>query len=88
MIVFVSQGGVQLLDAENFCAFKLKSPLPRAALAGLAHPDVYTLDPAGHAWVQQHWLARQGPAGDAVWPRSLAQMIEKARPHGRVSADG
>jgi len=84
---FSSTGGLELVDRDNFRAFKLviegeQSQLGaiRSAVAGKAE-----LADAGIAWILEdalrHW---PGVEHDAAWQRNLSAMIEKARPHGWI----
>ena len=87
MYLRVSDGTVELVDHENFKAFKVVIAgagvdLDAARKILAAHAE---LPDASTAWVFQGAL-RSSPvvADDSEWQARFAGMIEKARPHGWI----
>ena len=76
-----------LEDPENFRAFKLVVEQPRANFAHVREVLAGTilLSDADTAWVSELGLrALSGHPGDHAWHKKLAEMIEKAKPHGWI----
>jgi hypothetical protein len=84
MIVLIGKkNGPQLLDINNFRAFRVDIPadsnIPEMQLE--ISPYV-VFEGENVAWVAEAWLRTHN--ADEEWRRSLAAMIEAARPHGWV----
>jgi hypothetical protein len=91
MILVVSgEGHTQLLESDDLqrlrCDIALAaddSDAAQAALDGIASLD------HGHAWISTTWLRKTGNLNNGQdWPARFETMIDRARPHGWVSADG
>lgn len=90
MIVQVSAGKVALLEPDDFRKFKvtLDAGTSDAAAGAEKHP-LLRLEGADTAWVDiEALVALSGRTSDDVWMASFRKMIEGARPHDWVSADG
>jgi hypothetical protein len=84
MIVSIGKkNGPQLLDPDNFRAFRVDIPADSSVpeLKLKTFPNV-VFEGENIAWVAEAWLRTQN--ADEAWRRSLADMIEKVRPHGWV----
>ena len=83
-------GHAQLVEAGDLQRLRCEIAMPPAdegrwqtACQGIASIE------ADHAWIAIAWLKAAGTLSqDADWPHRFETMIDKARPHGWVSADG
>ncbi|WP_011583073.1 MULTISPECIES: hypothetical protein [Chelativorans] len=90
MIVQVSAGKVALFEPDDFRKFKvtLDSSSEDAAANVLKGP-LLRLEGTDTAWVDiESLVALSGKASEDIWVASLQRMIEGARAHGWISADG
>jgi hypothetical protein len=87
MFLQVANGRVDLIEPENFRAFKVVVDDDAAAIdaARRALAPVGELVDATTAWISESAL-REWPAvkGNADWQSGFSAMIEKARPHGWI----
>ncbi len=94
ILEMAADGAVELRETLDFQHLHCEMALPQAcieeareALAGIAE-----LAPDG-AWISLAWLHAAGiaeqPAPErAEWSARFARMVDKARPHGWVDAEG
>jgi hypothetical protein len=83
MIVQVAAGRTALLDPDDFRRFKVTLE------AGATNNSLLRFEGAVVAWVDVEALvALSGRASDEAWMAGFCKMIEAARPHGWISADG
>jgi hypothetical protein len=75
---------VVLEEAQDFKKFKLVIDAPGADAARIstALDGVASLDPEGHAWVNEDWLRKQD--GAAMWQDGLTAMMSVAKKYGWV----
>jgi hypothetical protein len=73
-----------LEEAQDFKKFKLVIDAPGADAGRIstALDGVATLDPEGHAWVNEDWLRQRD--SDATWQDGLTAMIGVAKKYGWV----
>ncbi|NTJ11789.1 hypothetical protein [Rhizobium lusitanum] len=85
MYLSSKNGGIVLVDAQNFKEFHLET----ARGGAIDLPSSIVADPDGeHVWVAIDWLSSIGPTGDVAWAEQFAKMIDKVKPFGWISEDG
>jgi hypothetical protein len=78
---------LRLVDPDNFRAFKLVVEQPREKFDHVkrAVSGAILLTDADTAWVSEMALRDlSGHPHDHAWQHQLAEMIEKAKPHGWI----